>query len=70
MSETQAETPPLLLRIPRTPWRLAVSLEVKAADLWIGAYYRREPNGWSVWVCLLPCLPIHLSAWREWWRND
>ena len=44
-----------------------LSLEFKAADLWIGAYWthRRDfpMTRWSrtdVWVCILPTLPIHL----------
>ena len=44
-----------------------IALEFKPADLWVGAYWERRVPGreaWThVWVCALPCLPIHL-AWR------
>ncbi len=42
-----------------TPWfslgRLSVRLELKTADLWVGAYFA----GNEAWVCLIPCLPLH-----------
>lgn len=40
-------------------WRV----EWKPEDLWVGVFWRRTGNRLDVWVCLLPCLPIHL--WRE-----
>lgn len=44
-----------------------VALEWKLADLWVGAFFKidREYDGahkLEVWICLLPCLPIHI-AW-------
>jgi hypothetical protein len=38
-----------------------VSLEWKAEDLWVGAYWRQG----EAWVCLLPCLPIHIELRRK-----
>jgi hypothetical protein len=55
-----------------TPWiRLRGSarmrIEWKAADLWIGAYWSRDKDIGCVpcdlWVCALPCLPLHF-AWE------
>jgi hypothetical protein len=53
-------------------WR--VRLEFKLADCWIGAYWCRRLNedgvevGRDIWICLLPCLPIHV--FRTWaWNN-
>ena len=46
-------------------WNL--QLEFKPQDLWIGLYWRREGNCVDVWVCLLPCLPLHFSCWGERW---
>lgn len=52
---------------------MKLQLEFKPQDLWVGAYWRRalleRPlKGWfyryDLWVCLLPCLPIHLT-WEE-----
>ena len=38
-------------------------LEAKKEDCWVGVFWRREQGDWGstldVWVCLLPCLPIH-----------
>jgi hypothetical protein len=50
---------------PRTPWvplgRVAVRLEWKLADLWVGAFWSFDKaTGGDVWICLLPCLPIHI----------
>ena len=57
--------------------RAQVSLELKWEDLWVGAFWRRElvdvPSEnhfwlsglryrYEVWVCLLPCLPIHVRT--------
>lgn len=38
-------------------------LEWKPQALWIGAYWKRLGNCIDLWVCLLPCLPIHISWW-------
>lgn len=40
-------------------WR--VRLEWKIQDLWIGAFWRRTPERFDLWICLVPCLPIHIS---------
>lgn len=43
-----------------------VRLQWKPQDLWIGAYWKRVRYGVEVWVCLLPCLPLHLTfLYRE-----
>lgn len=47
------------------------SLEWKPQDLWVGVYWKRrytsDTDGWTdVYICLLPCLPIHLYwHWQE-----
>jgi hypothetical protein len=38
-----------------------VALEWKLADLWIGAFWKRGEYELDIWVCLLPCLPIHIT---------
>lgn len=44
---------------------LNIRLEFKVQDLWVGAYWNVERYGSAavlhVWVCLLPCLPIHIT---------
>jgi hypothetical protein len=56
---------------------LTVHLEFQPRDLWIGVYYEQRHNDqhalvlpdpvvieWHVWICLVPCLPIHLVHTR------
>lgn len=49
---------------------LEVRLEWKAQDMWIGCYAdkRRHVSGQryvDVWLCLLPCLPLHILYARD-----
>jgi hypothetical protein len=41
-------------------------LEFKAADCWIGVFWKRLPVGvmdrMDYWICIVPCVPIHV--WR------
>lgn len=41
--------------------RHRVGLEFKLADLWLGAFYARKGDTLHVWICVLPCLPLHLE---------
>ena len=45
-------------------WR--IRLEFKLQDVWIGAYWKRLGNCVDVWVCLVPCLPLHFTWW---WKS-
>lgn len=53
---------------------IALSLEWKAADLWIGAYvYTHQPVGMlgeevNVYLIAIPTLVLHI-AWREYYRE-
>ena len=42
---------------------MTIRLEFKLEDLWIGAYWNREGYYINIWVCLVPCLPIHIRWW-------
>lgn len=59
------------------PWRVrplrllaSWSIEWKPQDLWVGAFWRKTKfdrhTGYDIWVCLIPCLPIHV--W--WYQRD
>jgi hypothetical protein len=43
--------------------------EVKREDCWVGAFWRtfRDEGVWEldVWVCVLPCLPLHCYLVRR-----
>jgi hypothetical protein len=45
--------------------RCLARIEFKLADCWIGAYWAKQGDDIHVWVCLLPCLPIHLIIRRN-----
>lgn len=38
-----------------------LQLEFKLEDFWIGAFWRQTPSKFDLWICLLPCLPIHFT---------
>lgn len=54
--------------------------EWKLEDLWIGVFWKRTEDvvatgppkcalpiydRLDIWICLLPCVPIHLAFWFE-----
>ena len=34
--------------------------------LFLGAYWYRVGNCWDLYLCLIPCVPFHVS----WWYHD
>ena len=44
----------------------AITLPVRAQvlweprDLWIGLYWDRKPDGLHLYLCLVPCFPLHM----------
>jgi hypothetical protein len=53
---------------------ITLRLEFKLEDFWVGAFWRvtrakvgdKEPClAFDLWVCLVPCLPLHLTIWRK-----
>ena len=55
-------------------WRL----EWKPEDLWVGVFWKQDNSRdsllvafpfafdrYDLWLCLLPCLPIHVTWYRE-----
>ena len=42
---------------------MKISLEYEPHDVWIGVYWRYAPAYllWHIYVCLIPCFPIHIS---------
>jgi len=38
-------------------------LEWKPQDLWVGAFWKVTNEHVDLWVCLIPCVPIHVSWW-------
>ncbi len=36
-------------------------LEFKLQDMWIGLYWQNKSKRLDVWLCLLPCFPLHYA---------
>jgi hypothetical protein len=54
------------------PWQLR--LESKLADLWVGAFWSSTPASpdtarLDFYLCLVPCLPLHLVLWYKVSKN-
>jgi hypothetical protein len=49
--------------------RSIVRLEFKPQDLWVGVYWKTYPETmykvYSIWVCLLPMVPLHLVFYQK-----
>jgi hypothetical protein len=44
-----------------SPTNIAWRFEFKRADLWVGAFWKRDELGvLEVWICFVPMVPLHL----------
>ena len=43
-------------------WRVGLAWKTGLAD----SDYGELRNATDIWICLLPCLPIHVTIWRKW----
>ncbi len=43
---------------------MKVSLEWKLQDLWIGAYWDNRTYIFHLWICIIPCVPIHIELFK------
>jgi hypothetical protein len=59
-------TRPFNLTKQITQFQLRAAFEFKLQDCWIGAFWKRQGNCVDLWLCLLPCVPLHVS----WWWHD
>lgn len=57
----QGRRPP---RHPEAPMTWRARFEWKVEDAWIGAYWRRSEDAFDLWICLLPCVPLHITRRR------
>jgi hypothetical protein len=44
---------------------MKMQIEFKLADMWVGAFWQRRGNTLHIWICILPCLPLHLQIGVE-----
>lgn len=54
--------------------KLWARFELKLADMWIGLFWKTTmaqlpdgptPFATDVWICLLPCVPLHITYWHR-----
>ena len=48
-----------------TGFSWGVCLEFKLQDMWMGVYWKNRKQDIDIWICLLPCFPIHYWSGRE-----
>ena len=41
-----------------------MQLQWEPRDLWVGLFWRRSDIAWHIYVCLLPCVPVHITRLR------
>lgn len=44
---------------------MTARFEFKLEDFWIGVFWRHGELNSHVWICLIPCFPLHLEWRRE-----
>lgn len=42
-----------------------LSLEFKLSDMWVGVFWRNGKYDIDIWVCLIPCFPMHYWSGRK-----
>lgn len=45
-------------------WNWSACFEWKVQDAWLGVFWKRGELNSDVWICLLPCLPLHIKLRR------
>ncbi len=43
--------------------QFSIKLEFQPRDLWVGVFWTRYTGGIDLYICLVPCLPIHFATW-------
>jgi hypothetical protein len=39
---------------------MKIRIEFKLQDMWIGVYWQKKYACLHIWICLVPCFPIHI----------
>jgi len=42
-----------------------IRLGFKIEDMWVGGFWKKKPREIDIWLCLVPCFPIHYWSGRE-----
>lgn len=51
------------MKLFRRTYRRGIALEWEPQDLWVGIFWKKSIGVTDLWICLLPCVPIHI-----WWH--
>jgi hypothetical protein len=43
-------------------WGWILELQWKPQDFWIGVFWKNQPYRIDIWICIIPCLPIHYAS--------
>jgi hypothetical protein len=41
---------------------MKIRVERKWEDAWIGVFWKRQPDRCDIWICIVPCFPIHITT--------
>jgi len=44
---------------------LKVQFQLEFRDLWIGLFWRETEIAWHFYICLVPCIPLHITKRKE-----
>ena len=50
-------------------YTMKITLEYKIQDFWIGLFWQTKAGKLHIYVCLIPCFPIHIALDRN-KKND
>lgn len=42
--------------------RMFWHLEFKLQDMWVGAFWKTQGHCLDIWLCVIPCIPIHITV--------
>jgi hypothetical protein len=56
----KTENNKVLLRLSTFGWRL--QLEWKLEDMWFGLFWKNTHERIDIWLCLIPCFPLHYAS--------
>lgn len=46
-----------------------VQLQWEFRDCWVGVFWRKTDLAVHLYICLIPCVPLHVTIMRKKWRG-
>lgn len=44
--------------------KINARLEYKLEDFWIGVFWKSSKEGTDIYICFIPCFPLHIMVYR------